>query len=260
MPSIPILLVIIIFMFGAFLKGWSGFGTNLIVPPLLILLGYDPKIAIVITVSVNLLLNASMLIESKKLDFKNLYPLLMLVIPAFVFHIVGLFLFQNVGKEVISVILGLMILFMAFNRIFKFKFKVKNPKKFYIPVGIISGLLNGMVALGGIPFLLLLASTETDKEKFKSTVVTYFLFLNILAIAGYVVTGRYTSYVFTNIGYVSIFAITICMFGVYLSRKVSPKKFNIIMNYILIFFGINMLSFGFAGKHIILYIYDLFVL
>lgn len=260
MPSIPIVLIIVIFMTGAFLKGWSGFGTNLVVPPLLILLGYDPKIAIVITVTINIMLNAAMLIESKKLHFKNLIPLMPLVITAFLFHIIGLLLFQNVGKDVINVILGLMILFMAFNRIFKFSFKIDNPKKFYIPIGIISGLLNGMVALGGIPFLLLLASSEPDKEKFKSTVVTYFLFLNILAIAGYIVAGRYTTYVFTNVGYVFVFAIVICMFGVYLSRKVSPKKFNTVMNYILIFFGINMLSFGFAGKHIILYIYDLFML
>lgn len=260
MPSIPILLIIVIFMFGAFLKGWSGFGTNLIVPPLLILLGYDPKVAIVITVSVNLILNTAMLIESKKLNFKNLYPLLPLVVTAFIFHIVGLLLFQNVGKEVISMILGLMILFMALNKIFKFNFEIKDPKKYYIPVGIISGLLNGMVALGGIPFLLLLASSEPNKEKFKSTVVTYFLFLNILAISGYLVAGVYTSYIFTNIAYVVLFAVVLAMFGVYLSRKVSPKKFNTVMNYILIFFGINMLSIGLTGKHIILYIYNIFVL
>ncbi len=259
MPSIPILLIIIIFMFGAFLKGWSGFGTNLIVPPLLILLGYDPKIAIVITVSVNLILNVAMLVESKKLNFKSLYPLLPLVITALIFHIIGLLLFQNVGKEVISIILGLMILFMAINKIFKFNFKIDNPKKYYIPVGIISGLLNGMVALGGIPFLLLLSSSNPDKEKFKSTVVTYFLFLNILAITGYVFSDLYTSYVFTNIAYVSLFAVVICMFGVYLSRKISPKKFNTVMNYILLFFGINMLSIGITGKHIILYIYNVFM-
>ena len=36
MFELSILLMIIIFMFGGFLKGWSGFGTNLVVPPLLL--------------------------------------------------------------------------------------------------------------------------------------------------------------------------------------------------------------------------------
>lgn len=260
MPSIPIIIIIVIFMAGAFLKGWSGFGTNLIVPPLLILLGYDPKIAIVITVSVNMILNIAMLIESKKLNIKNLYPLLPLVLTALVFHVVGLLLFQNVGKNVISVLLGVMILFMACNKIFKWNFTITNIKKYYIPIGIISGLLNGMVALGGIPFLLLLTAANYDKEQFKSTVVTYFLFLNVLAIIGYLASSLYTSYVLINVSYVFLIALVTCMFGVYLSRKISPTKFNRVMNYILLIFGINMLSIGFSGKHIILYIYDLFMI
>lgn len=261
MPEIPVLLIIIIFMIGAFLKGWSGFGTNLLVPPLLILLGYDPKVAIVITVSVNILMNVAMLIESKKLNIKNLIPLLPLIITATIFHIIGVVLFQNVGKEIISILLGLMIIFMVINRMFKLNFHIDNTKRYYIPVGIVSGLLNGMVALGGIPFLLLLTSSSEykDKNKFKSTLVTYFLYLNILAIIGYVVAGRYNSYVFTNAAYVVVFAIIVCMLGVALSRKISPKKFNVVMNYILIFMGVNMITFGFTGKHIILYLYNLIV-
>ncbi len=46
--------ITVVFMFSAFLKGWSGFGTNLIAIPLLVMLNYEFKEAVIIVISLNI--------------------------------------------------------------------------------------------------------------------------------------------------------------------------------------------------------------
>ena len=254
MFELSILLMIIIFMFGGFLKGWSGFGTNLVVPPLLLFMSRfdDLKVIMIIVVTVNLFLNLAMLVQNKKFNLKYLYNIRILVAVGILFNIVGVLFFESVGETLFKVLMGVMILLVTLNRIFKMKFHFKELNwKHYTVTGIISGILNGMFGLGGIPLLILLGSTKMDKNEFKSTLVTYFAIMNVIFIILHGIIGStYSTFVFTNILIALPFAVVACLLGVFFSSRVSDKIFQRVMNAVLIFFGLNMIYVGIFGEHI----------
>lgn len=237
-----ILLVILVFTIATVLKGWSGFGTNLIaIPALAIFLGYEYVDAVVIVISVNLFVNIAILVENKKFNIKSLENIKVLVIFGILFHIVGVILLKGLDANILKVIAGSLIILTVINKATNIKFTVKNKEKYYIPVGILSGLFNGMAGLGGLPVLLLLSNSDMEKESFRTTLVSYFLIMNVIAVFTYSLGGFYTSYIFINIGIVVLFAVFGAMFGVYLSRRVSDKGFQTGMLFVLFFMGASMI-------------------
>jgi uncharacterized membrane protein YfcA len=236
------LIIIVVFTISTLLKGWSGFGTNLIaIPVLAIYLGYEYVEAVVIVISVNLFVNITMLIENKKFNIKSLENIKVLVIFGLIFHIVGVILLKGLDPNILKIVSGSLIILTVINKGSKLKFTLKNKEKYYIPVGIFSGLFNGMAGLGGLPVLLLLSNSDMDKEDFKTTLVSYFLIMNVIAVITYSLGGFYTSYIFQNIGIVVLFAIAGAMIGVYLSRRVSDKGFQTGLLFVLFFMGASMI-------------------
>jgi uncharacterized membrane protein YfcA len=254
MPVIPVIAIILVFSIGAFIKGWSGFGSNLIIPPLLLILylGEYPSIAMVITVSVNFLLNLLMVLERKNLNLQLLSNYAPLVIPAVLFSLgIGFFL-DKIDTSLFNIVFGLLIILATLNRIYQFRFSIDNPTKYFIPIGILSGIINGLTGLGGLPVLILLSSTKMEKEEFKQTLVSFFMVMNVVFIVTQAINLQYTAYVFTNIGIVTVFALIACYLGILASRRVSDKYFSIVLNIILILFGINMVYTGLFDEHILL--------
>ena len=236
------LLVILVFTISTVLKGWSGFGTNLIaIPALAIYLGYDYIEAVVIVLTLNFFINIAMLIENKKFNVKSLEKIKVLILFGLIFHVVGLILLKGLDTDILKIVAGSLIILTVLNKAFDFKFTIKNKEKYYIPVGILSGLFNGMAGLGGLPVLLLLSNSDMEKEDFKSTLVSYFFVMSTISIISFIVGGFYTSFILLNIAIVVVFAISGAMFGVYLSRRVSDKGFQAGMLFILFFMGASMI-------------------
>lgn len=248
-----ILLMIVIFMFGAFLKGWSGFGTNLVVPPLfLFLTRFDSlKEVMVIVISVNLFLNILMIVRSKQFNLNLLREIWILIVVAVSFHFIGTYFKGLLDDSMFRIFLGVAIILVTLNRIFKLRFSIKELQWYhYLVTGIFSGILNGLFGLGGIPLLILLGSTKIEKFKMRSTLVSYFFIMNIIFIVGEVVNNSYNSFVIQNILILIGFALVACMAGLYFSSRVNDKVFQRVMNGILIFFGINLIYHGIFGAHI----------
>lgn len=262
-----IILLLITFMFSALLKGWSGFGTNLIAMPILAttsIYGYLPNEAVTIVITVNLFMNIAILLENKKFNLEALKSIWILVIFGVLFTGVGvLFLKDPDNAKIVKIFAGVIITITAFYRIYVTKvgqkpvFHEETMSKYYIPVGIISGLFNGIAGLGGLPVLVLLSNSDMERNKFRTTLVSYFLVMNLVAMIGYVVAGNYSSFVFLNIGIAIIPALVFCMIGVYLSRRVSHKSFTKVMNFILVYFGLNLIINGIYGINILNYLIDM---
>lgn len=239
------ILIILVFSISTLLKGWSGFGTNLIaIPALAVFLGYDYVEAVVIVITINLFVNAAMLLENKKFNIKSLEKIKVLVIFGVLFHIVGLVLLKGLDTDILKIVAGSLIVLTVINKGTNIKFTIKNKEKYYIPVGILSGLFNGMAGLGGLPVLILLSNSDMEKEDFKSTLISYFLVMSSISIFTYIVGGFYTSYILLNIGIVVLFAVGGAMTGVYLSRRVSDKGFQAGLLFVLLFMGASMIYNG----------------
>jgi len=236
------ILVILVFFIATILKGWSGFGTNLIaIPALAIYLGYGYVEAVVIVISVNLFVNVAILIENKKFNIKSLENIKVLVIFGIIFHIIGVILLKGLDTNTLKIVAGSLIILTVINKATNFKFTVKNKEKYYIPVGILSGLFNGMAGLGGLPVLILLSNSDMEKEDFRTTLVSYFLVMNVIAFITYSLGGFYTSYILVNIAIVVLFAVSGAMIGVFLSRRVSDKGFQTGLLFVLFFMGASMI-------------------
>ena len=233
--------IILIFMFSAFLKGWSGFGTNLIAIPALVMLNYEFKEAVIIVITLNLFLNIAILIENKKFNIRSLDNIRMLVIFGIIFNFVGVYFLHSVDPNILKIITGSLIVLTVINKALNLKFKITNKEKYYIPAGILSGIFNGIAGLGGLPVLILLSNSDMEKDDFRTTLVSYFLVMNIVAIIGYTATGLYTTFIFTNIGIILVFGLAAAMFGIYLSRRVSDKLFQKAFLVVLLFMGLSLI-------------------
>lgn len=252
-------ILLLVFISSAFIKGWSGFGTNLIAMPILVsMLGFDLNVGVTIVISVNIFLNIAILIENKKFNIKSLDNIRLLVFFGVVFTFIGAYYLKSPDNQVaIRIIAGSVIVLLSLYRIYtsiyeiKSQIKEENMSKYFVPVGIISGFFNGIAGLGGIPALLLLSNTDMDKDKFRTTLVSYFLVMNVVAIIGYIIVGNFTSFVITSISLMIIPSVIFTMIGVYMSRKVSDKLFSRVMLGILLFMGANLIVTGILGKGIL---------
>ena len=239
-----ILIIIAIFAVSALIKGWSGFGTNLLAMPMLVFLGYELKEAVTIVITVNVFMNIAILVENKKFNFDALKEIWVLIIFGVSFTFVGSYFLKSGDPNILKIIIGVVIILTVLNKALKLKFVITNKEKYYIPVGIISGLFNGMAGLGGLPVLILLSNSDMPRDKFRTTLVSYFLVMNIIVVFSSLYSGFYTSFVLTNIGIVLLIGVAFCMFGVYLSRRVSDVIFQRVMLVMLLFMGVNLMYNG----------------
>ena len=68
------LLVTVVFIFSALIKGWSGFGTNLLAMPMLLILGFLKTEAVPIVITVNSALDSTItapITTKSPLNLKN---------------------------------------------------------------------------------------------------------------------------------------------------------------------------------------------
>jgi len=260
------LLLLLTFGISSLIKGWSGFGTNLIALPILItMLGYSNAEGATIVISVNVFMNIAILVENKKFNIKSLENIKWIVYFGVVFTFIGAYYLKNPDNaQVIKVLTGSVIVLTGLYKIMiqKFKinqvFKEETMGKYFIPVGIISGFFNGIAGLGGLPVLILLSNSDMPKERFRTTLVSYFLVMNVVAIIGYVIAGNYMiPGVVTAISWMILPSVAICMFGVFLSRRVNDKIFSNVMIAVLIFMGVNLIVNGIWNTNLITLFYNM---
>lgn len=239
-----IIIVTLVFAVSALLKGWAGFGTNLLALPFLLLLGYVKTEAVPIVMTVNIFLNLTILFENKKFSFRAINDIWVMVLVGGIFTFLGNYFLSRSSEDFIKILVGVVIILFVLNKVFNPTFVIKKKERFYIPVGIISGALNGLAGLGGLPALLLLSNSDMPRDKFRSTLVTYFLMMNIFVVISSLLNGYYNVFVLTNIAWVLPFSILVTLLGVYLSRRVSEKWFRRSMLVVLLGLGISLIIKG----------------
>ncbi|MFK5883286.1 MAG: sulfite exporter TauE/SafE family protein [Candidatus Izemoplasma sp.] len=238
-------ILLLIITVAAFITGTSGFGSNLITLPLLIYF-FEYKEVLPIIVTINIMLNITMLKSSKKFSLNVLKDIWVIVFLGVTFTFVGIWLLNYFDSSIIITIAGIFIILTVINKLFvnllfNIKFIVSDNILVQVVVGILSGLMNGLAAMGGLAVLIYLSNREIEKDDFKVTLVTYFFVMNVMNIIGYIANGQYTSVVITNISYYAIPAIIATLIGVKLSSKINDKTFQIVVSFILLAMGINML-------------------
>ncbi len=241
--NILILGSIIIFL-AAFLQGTTGFGFSLFSIPLLTLF-ISPKTAIPMILLVSLIINISVLYNSRKsLNFK-------FILPIFLFSMIGVpigaKLLLILPDYVLKIVIGIFILLFGILFLFNVRFKVKHEKVTRAFVGFFSGLLNGSITMSGPPIIIFLANEQKGKMHFRAHLASFFLLLTLFTIPVYLYYGLITKVV---VDYALIFSIAVILGvlgGNILIRRIQEVHFRKLTLMIIILMGVLAVYSGIRG-------------
>jgi len=239
------LLIIIIGFFVIFLagltKGLTSFGFALISVPILLIF-LSPKIVIPIALICSIVINIFILVETRKLvDLRRIW---ILIITSIVGIPIGTYILIVLDIGMLKVLVASIIILLSIFLWSGIKKKIKNEKLAFIPVGFISGLLNGSTSMGGPPVILLLANQSLEKKIFRANLTTYFIVLNLITLTTFIIGGLVTEEV---IGFVLLFFPALifgALAGIKLVNKVEEELFKKVVLLIVIFTGLLSIVSG----------------
>lgn len=241
--NIIILGSFIIFM-AALIQGTTGFGFSLFAVPLLTLF-ISPKIVIPMILLVSMIINISVLYNSRKsFNFK-------VILPIFLFSLIGVpigaKLLIILPDYVLKIIIGFFILIFGLLFFFNVHFKVKHEKVTRAIVGFLSGLLNGSITMSGPPVILFFANEKKGKMHFRAHLASFFLLLTLATIPVYIYYGLITKIVINYTLTFSISVIVGVIGGNLLIKKIHDDHFRKLTLIIIICMGVLALYSGIRG-------------
>lgn len=231
---------IIIFSAG-FVQGATSFGFSLLSVPLLGLF-LPLRIIVPMLIIYSLIMNSIILYQIR--EHVKLKRIAVLVISAVVATPIGANLLINLDEGVLKVIVGVIVTISAVSLHFGYKVKINNEKLAYVPVGFISGLLNGSVSISGPPVILFLTNQDVSKQAFRATLTAYFWILNIMTVVIFIYKKLITAEVMKYTGYLLPALIIGVLIGVKVGNKVKEEAFKKLTTVLIILMGILSIVSG----------------
>lgn len=236
---IMVLLITIIMAIAAFVKGIIGFGSSLIAIPLISAFVLAPEDTRAIVVTINLMLNLYLLIRADTLNLAGIKTFLPLIASVFVASLVSGFFLTNFNNDVFNIVLGLLLILTALNKLFNLSFVIPHPKRYFIPVGLLGGALNTLVGAGSVPVLIFLGNTDLKKDDFRTTIILFLLVLNIGSLGSFMINGAYDyTLLLIALGIMPVLLIASNL-GIASKNKINDALFQTIISLFLLFIGLN---------------------
>ncbi|MPZ77408.1 MAG: TSUP family transporter [Deltaproteobacteria bacterium] len=168
-------LVGVALLFAAFVKGASGMGFPLIATPMVALL-LDIRIAITILLLPNIVMDVAQV-------FRDGFPFAVLrrFGRLFIATVIGVFLgtalLIKLPLWVLNSCLGVMVLVFVTSNWLRLDFTIapRLERQLSLPVGFISGFLNGMTNAAGPALAIYLYSLKLEKRQFIKSIATIFI-------------------------------------------------------------------------------------
>lgn len=210
---------------GAFLQGLTGFGYSLFSLPLLAFL-MPVSHAVPMLCLTSIFLNLSVFLKARKsLDLKRILPLLIsgaAALPA------GIWLLKTTDESMLKIIIGVIVTLSSVIYLFGLRVKVERERLAMIPVGFLSGLLNGATTFSGPPVILFFANQKVAKHQFRVSLATYFLLLNIAAVPAFIAGDLLTGKAVLNTLYLFPAVVPGVLLGIRMADVVNEKRFRFI--------------------------------
>ncbi len=232
--------LIIIFLAGI-IQGITSFGFSLLAVPILSLF-LPLKIVTPMLVIYSFVMNSVILYNVRK--HVNIRKIAILVISGIVAIPFGTYLLKVLDEGVLKILVGAIVTLSALAFIRGFKVVIKNEKLSYVPVGIISGILNGSVSLSGPPVILFLTNQGVEKQIFRASLTSYFWVINLFTIPMFMLNGLITKDVVSYTGYLFPALIIGVLVGIKVAGKVDEKFFRKLTLVLMLIMGILSIISG----------------
>ena len=190
-PSIYLLILIVGAFTAALVQGATGFGSGLVLNAFWLHI-LEPSIAIPLNIVTCLLISGAPIYKLRKtLDFSKLRPFI-------IFGIVGIpcgmllltITDPRIFKASIGIFLVLYALLMLSSN--NFSIKVNTNKSIDSLIGLISGLMGGFAALGGLLPTIWVGLQKLPKNTQRGTYEPFIFITSIIAVISFAVAGLYT--------------------------------------------------------------------
>jgi len=164
-------LLAVVFLLAGFIQGLTGFGFGMVA------MSFAPMFINIkqanVLVTILALFNGLFVIWTVRhaVDFKKIVPI---VLGAFLGVPIGVYLLKVLQPEIIKIILGIILISFSTYSIFRKDSTRRVGKLWVVPVGILSGILDGLIHMGGPPVIIYTYYQNWDKDSIKATLITYF--------------------------------------------------------------------------------------
>lgn len=213
---------LIILFFASLLQGMTGFGFSPMAIPLLSLFVPIKQLVTFIIVS-NIIINTISL--AKLYRFTDVKRMLVLFGIAALFTPLGAKLQGVLSEAQLLLIVSIFLLFVFLFPLDRWRIQLPMPVFSTVSAGL-SGLLNSLIGLSGPPIIVLLNQWKLPKQVFRSSIIFYFLLLNLVTVAVHLWQGRFMAdQALLAIQY-SPAVIIGSLIGISLGNKMGEKSFQ----------------------------------
>lgn len=222
-------------------QGFVGFGFSQVAIPIMALF-MPTKSIIPLLLILGSLLNIIILLDNKK--HVELKKIIILMITGTLGIPIGAYLLKILDAGIIKIFIGSMIIFSSATILSGKKIRIDREKLATIPIGFLSGILNGSITMSGPPIIIFFSNQGLSKDSFRANLVAYFLWLNIATIPVFV-AGRLLELTDLRKSLIlspALFAGTIV--GIIISKRVDNELFKKITLALLMVLGFSLIIGG----------------
>jgi uncharacterized membrane protein YfcA len=171
---------------GAF-RGFAGFGSGLLMAPLLTLV-FPPAVAVPSMLMLSL--SASVRLVPEVWSEVHWRRVASVAIPAILTVPIGVYLLTGLDAETVRRAVSAMVLCLVAVLAMGVRYRGADRLRVLAPTGMVSGLLSGIGGVGGPPVVLAFLSNEEPPESTRADLIAYFALIQIAAIASNLFNGN----------------------------------------------------------------------
>ena len=205
-------LIVVVVVFSGLLRGCIGFGSGLLMVPILSYF-YSPIFAMVFNIVIEIPATIYLtFVGAKKCNFKEISPMMftmMLTIPF------GTVFLVSIDEQVIKILMSILLIFFVILIAIGWRIKATITRYVLVLGGIISGLMQGATGMGGPPYVTVLLSKNDSDEVARANILVITSGLVISAIISLYYFGLFTKNIFLT----GIVTAPIYVFSTYLGSK-----------------------------------------
>lgn len=232
---LTIIIVFVVILCAGLIQGATSFGFSLFALPILAVF-LPLKVIVPMLVIYSIIMNSIILYKIR--EHVKIKRILMLIVAAVIATPIGANMLISMDERILQLIVGVIVAISALSFYFGYKIKINNEKIAYIPVGFLSGLLNGSVSLSGPPVILFLTNQGVEKQVFRATLTAYFWILNIMTVGTFIYKGLVSTETLKFTLYLLPALVIGVLIGIKLGNKVKEETFKKLTTVLLVCMGI----------------------
>jgi uncharacterized membrane protein YfcA len=220
------------------IRGLVGFGSGLLMVPLLLLL-FDIQLVVPTAASLAVLAGVLSLSTFETWKYVRKDLMLMMLAGVIVGIVLGAFVLASYGGELLKRLFGVFVALYALKMLFWNEVKVWASGRYGgLVAGLVGGCLGGMFGTGGPPVVMYLDTKVQDKRAFRATLIFYFLVANTWQFVANCFTGLINGEVLRFALYLLPAFVVGNLAGAMLHVKINQALFNKVVALVLLVTGV----------------------